>query len=107
MRVKRYFGVECLNTLYYICNDTLIIRNMEATVRVQASFRLKADLVEKLKMSAKACNRSLNNFVESVLLEAMYNEPNETTKAAMDEAKNGKAGKAYDSVDELMSDLMK
>lgn len=93
--------------MYYICNDTLIIRNMEATVRVQASFRLKADLVEKLKMSAKACNRSLNNFVESVLLEAMYNEPNETTKAALAEARSNKAGKAYDSVDELMSDLMK
>ena len=93
--------------MYYICNDTLIIRNMEATVRVQASFRLKADLVEKLKMSAKACNRSLNNFVESVLLEAMYNEPNETTKDALAEARRNKAGKAYDSVDELMSDLMK
>ena len=102
-----YFGVGCLNTLYYICNDTLIIRNMKATVRVQASFRLKADLVEKLKMSAKACNRSLNNFVESVLLEAMYNEPNETTKDALAEARSNKAGKAYDSVDELMSDLMK
>lgn len=93
--------------MYYICNDTLIIRNMEATVRVQASFRLKADLVEKLKMSAKACNRSFNDFVESVLLEAMYNEPNETTKDALAEAKSSKAGKAYDSVDELMSDLMK
>jgi hypothetical protein len=45
--------------------------------------------------------------VESVLLEAMYNEPNETTKAAMAEAKSSKEGKAYDSVDELMSDLMK
>lgn len=102
-----YFGVGCLNTLYYICSHNLTTIDMEATVRVQASFRLKADLVEKLKMSAKACNRSLNNFVESVLLEAMYNEPNETTKAAMAEAKSSKAGKAYDSVDELMSDLMK
>lgn len=56
---------------------------METTVRVQASFRLKADLMERLRMGAKASNRSLNNFVESVLLDAMYHEPNDTTKAAL------------------------
>ena len=57
---------------------------METTVRVQASFRLKADLMERLRMGAKASNRSLNNFVESVLLDAMYHEPNDTTKAWME-----------------------
>lgn len=80
---------------------------METTVRVQASFRLKADLMERLKMGAKASNRSLNNFVENVLLDAMYHEPNETTKAAMAEAMNSKKKKAYDNVDELMKELMK
>ena len=48
---------------------------METTVRVQASFRLKAELMERLRMGAKASNRSLNNFVENVLLDAMYHEP--------------------------------
>ena len=80
---------------------------METTIRVQASFRLKADLMERLKMGAKASNRSLNNFVENVLLDAMYHEPNETTKAAMAEAMNSKKKKAYDNVDELMKELMK
>lgn len=51
------------------------------------------------------CNRSLNNFVESVLLDAMYHEPNDTTKAAITEARSNKEKKAYDSVDELMNDL--
>ena len=80
---------------------------METTVRVQASFRLKADLMERLRMGAKASNRSLNNFVESVLLDAMYHEPNDTTKAAIAEARSNKEKKAYTSVDELMNELMK
>ncbi|MBQ8603082.1 MAG: toxin-antitoxin system protein [Bacteroides sp.] len=80
---------------------------METTIRVQASFRLKADLMERLRMGAKASNRSLNNFVENVLLEAMFREPNETTKASIAEAMNNKDKKAYDNVDELMNELMK
>ena len=80
---------------------------METTVRVHASFRLKADLIERLRMGAKASNRSLNNFVESVLLDAMYHEPNDTTKAAIAEARSNKEKKAYNSVDELMNELMK
>ncbi len=80
---------------------------METTIRVQASFRLKAELMEKLRMGAKASNRSLNNFVESVLLDAMYREPNETTKAAIAEAMSNKNKEAYDSVDGLMEELMK
>ena len=80
---------------------------MEATVRVHASFRLKADLMERLRMGAKASNRSLNNFVENVLLDAMYHDPNDTTKAAIAEARSNKEKKAYNSVDELMNELMK
>ena len=80
---------------------------METTVRVHASFRLKADLIERLRMGAKASNRSLNNFVESVLLDAMYHDPNDTTKAAIAEARSNKEKKAYNSVDELMNELMK
>ena len=80
---------------------------METTVRVQASFRLKAELMEKLRMGAKASNRSLNNFVENVLLDAMYHEPNETTKAAIVEAMSNNNKTAYDSVDDLMKELMK
>lgn len=80
---------------------------METTIRVQASFRLKAELMEKLRMGAKASNRSLNNFVESVLLDAMFREPNETTKAAITEAMSNKNKETYDSVDGLMEELMK
>ena len=60
---------------------------METTAKVSTSFRLNAELVEKMKIAAKASNRSLNNFVESILLNVMYHDvPNETTKAAIKEA---------------------
>ena len=80
---------------------------METAVRVQASFRLKADLMERLRMGAKASTRSLNNFVENVLLDAMYHEPNDITKAAIAEARTNTKKDTYDSVDELMNALMK
>ena len=64
---------------------------MEHTViRQAASFRLNAELLDVLKRRAKEANRSLNNYVESVLLDAMYFEPNEETVAAIKEAKSGK-----------------
>ncbi len=61
---------------------------METAMKVSTSFRLNADLVERLKVAAKASNRSLNNFVESILLNVMYRESAEsTTLAAIEEAK--------------------
>lgn len=63
---------------------------MEAITRKQTSFRLREDLLELLQKKAKKENRSLNNFVESVLMDVMYSEPNEETLAAMEEARLGK-----------------
>ena len=53
------------------------------------SFRLPVDLIERLRLLAKRQNRSLNNYVETLLLDAVYSEPNETTLAAMKEAQSG------------------
>lgn len=44
------------------------------------SFRLSVDLIERLKRIAKRQNRSLNNYVETLLLDAAYHEPNATTR---------------------------
>lgn len=75
-------------------------------IRRPASFRLRADLLEGLKRNAARENRTLNNYVESVLLGVVYEEPNEVTKAAIKEAMSGKnPNKVYDSVDELFKDL--
>ena len=54
------------------------------------SFRLPVELIERLRQLAKRENRSLNNFIETLLLEAAYCEPNDVTLAAMKEAQNGK-----------------
>ncbi|MGO5523175.1 toxin-antitoxin system protein [Phocaeicola plebeius] len=62
---------------------------MEAIIRKQTSFRLREDLLEVLQREAKKANRSLNNFVESTLMDAMYSQPNEETLAAMKEAESG------------------
>ena len=53
------------------------------------SFRLSVDLIERLRLLAKRQNRSLNNYVETLLLDAAYCEPNDVTLAAMKEAESG------------------
>ena len=82
------------------------ITNMATTIiRKSASFRLRVDLLEKLKSNAVRENRTLNNYVESVLLDYIFNEPNETTKAASREAMSGRnPNKVYDNVDDMFND---
>jgi hypothetical protein len=63
---------------------------MDSIIRKPTSFRLRADLIEGLRRKAKKENRTLNNYVESVLLDIVYNEPNEVTKEAIEEAVNRK-----------------
>lgn len=76
-------------------------------VRKPVSFRLRTDLLEGLKKSAIRENRTLNNYVESVLLDVMYHEPNDVTKAAIQEVMSGKnPSKVYTSVDELFDDVL-
>lgn len=62
---------------------------MEIALKRNQSFRLPIDLIERLKLLAKRENRSLNNYVETLLLDAAYHEPNAETIAAMKEAESG------------------
>lgn len=82
--------------------------NMSTTiVRKPVSFRLRADLLERLKKNAVRENRTLNNYVESVLLDIVYDEPNEVTKAAIQEARSGRnRNKVYTDVDEMFNDIL-
>lgn len=62
---------------------------MEVAInRKSAMFRLRVELLERLKQLAAKDNRSLNNYVETILMDVAYNTPNETTIAAMKEAKD-------------------
>ncbi len=64
---------------------------MEAAIQKKATmFRLPEDLIIRLKEMAKREHRSLNNFVECILSDVSYHEPNEQTKAAIEEARSGK-----------------
>ncbi|HHV84622.1 MAG TPA: toxin-antitoxin system protein [Petrimonas sp.] len=67
--------------------------------RKQTAFRLREDLLNKIKEEAKKENRSINNYVETILLDAIYREPNETTLEAIREAKQGKLAGTIDTTD--------
>lgn len=80
---------------------------MDAIVRKQTSFRLREDLLKVLQEQARKANRSLNNFVESTLMDAVYFEPNDETVAAINEALTKKDKELFDSVEGLMEELRK
>lgn len=63
---------------------------MDIALKRNQSFRLPVNLIERLKQLAKRENRSLNNYVETVLLDAAYHEPNGETLASMKEAESGR-----------------
>lgn len=76
--------------------------------RKPTSFRLRTDLLESLRRNARRQNRTLNNYVESILLDIVYHEPNDVTKAAIEEAMSGRNhNKVYTNVEEMMNDLDK
>ena len=67
------------------------MKKMETTIeRTQTAFRLSNELLKRLKTEARKQNRSLNNFVESVLMDAVYRIPNAKTLAAVKEARENK-----------------
>jgi len=71
---------------------------METTAgKKQTAFRLNTDLLKRLRIEAKKENRSLNNYVESVLMNIVYNNPNKTTLEAIKEAKSGKFAGTIDT----------
>ena len=58
--------------------------------RKQTAFRLTEDLLNRLRIAAKKENRSLNNYVESALMDVVYQKPNKATLEAMKEAMENK-----------------
>ncbi len=66
--------------IHYLCFKKIEI--MEVAIKKQTAFRLDSDLLDALKSAAKREHRSLNNFVECILREVVYTEPNEETKGS-------------------------
>ena len=75
--------------------------------RKQTAFRLSTDLLAKLKEAATRENRSLNNYVESVLMDVVYNNPNKLTIKAMKEARESRELETLkaDNVEALINSL--
>ena len=61
------------------------------------AFRLRTSLLERLKQDAKRQNRSLNNYVETLLMDATYHKPNAETIAAIEEARRGEYAGTLDT----------
>ena len=76
--------------MLYICSVKYNTLMGTAATKVQTAFRLDKDLISRLKLKAKKENRSLNNYVETVLMDIVYNEPNDETVKAIEEARSGK-----------------
>ena len=78
--------------MLYICTTSVTKYTTMASVieRKQTAFRLSTSLLDKLREAANRENRSLNNYVESVLMDAVSNNPNKLTLAAMKEARENR-----------------
>ena len=102
-----YLGIQIKSIIF--AAKCITINDMSTTIlRRPTSFRLRTDLLEGLKRNAAKENRTLNNYVESVLLDIVYRQPNRVTKAAIHEAMTRKeypAENLYDNVDEMFKAL--
>ena len=78
-----------------------------ASVKVQTAFRLSKELIDRLKVKAQKENRSLNNYVETVLMDIAYDEPNDETVAAIEEARSGKVLEklSVDNLEDFVAEL--
>ena len=78
-----------------------------STNKVQSAFRFDSELLRRLKIKAKKENRSLNNYVETLLMDVVYDEPNEETAKALREAQSAKKMERLDleKFDEFVAEL--
>lgn len=58
--------------------------------RKKTSLRLNSTLLDDMKRNAAKNHMSLNSYVESLLFDATYYEPNKETREAIEEARSGK-----------------
>jgi len=76
--------------------------------RKSRSVRIKTELDKHLENMAKRENRSVNNLIETLLAKASgFHEPNEETKAAIEEARKERPFlKKYKSAQEAFDDIL-
>ena len=57
--------------------------------RARAYLRLRPQLMERLRTEATKRHTSFNSYVEDILYDAVFNDPNEETIAAIEESRSG------------------
>lgn len=57
--------------------------------RTPMTFNLRLDLIESLNKEAKKNRQSLDSFIENILMEISFDEPNEDTVEAIKELRSG------------------
>ena len=67
------------------------------TPKKRAAFNLSVGLLDRLKEKAIEEHQSVDDFVESILLDAIYYEPNEATLEAIEEARSGRYAGTLDA----------
>lgn len=79
------------------------------SLKKSTSLRLDRELYNYIEKLAKRENRSVNNYIETVLADATrFHEPNDETKRAIKESRQERANlKGYTDMDELFADLAK
>ena len=63
---------------------------METTIRIPATIQLRRDLLTRLQKKANALHESIDSYIEKLLMDIEYSEPNSTTREAINEARSGK-----------------
>ena len=72
------------------------------------SIRIDAGILEQIKREAKADNRSLSNYLETLLYRLGYRPYNEDTFLACQDARNGKCAGVVDtsSKESILSSIL-
>ena len=71
----------------------------------QMTFRFNTDLIEKAREMAKSQNRSLNNFIESLLYREIGHIPNEETIKAIEDARNNRNLESIEDIDDFFNEI--
>lgn len=74
------------------------------STKVQTAFRFDEDLLELVKEKAKAHKRSLNNYLEILMLRDVGHIPNDETKQAIEQARHGDL-ETIQSLDDWLENL--
>jgi hypothetical protein len=87
-----------------IINKKRVFMGKRVSHKVQTAFRFDKDLLELVKEKAKAQRRSLNNYLEILMLKDVGNIPSDETKEAIEEARTGNL-ESIDNLDDWLEKL--